>query len=77
MIHEMEINVDYGLFLKTRRKAKGLTQQQVSEKAGYHITSISRWERGEQFPRMDELENLLEVLDAELVIRDKGKCSRI
>lgn len=72
MTHELNISVDLALYLKTKRKVKKLTQDQLANKAGYHTTTIGRWERGEQFPRMDELENVLEVLGAELVIREKG-----
>lgn len=72
MIYELSVRGNLGSFLKTKREIKKLTQSQLGEKTGYHTTSIGRWERGEQFPTTDELENLLEVLDAELVIRDRA-----
>ena len=38
-----------------QRKAKGLTQAQVADALGVTKGAVSRWESGENFPRVDKL----------------------
>lgn len=54
---------DIGLNLKDLRKAKGLTQKELSEKTGIPLTDIQLFERGagKYFPTEDELLRLSEV----------------
>jgi len=44
-------NSDLGSWLKATRKGAGLTQRQVAEKLGAPISSVSRWERGQNCPQ--------------------------
>ena len=53
-----------GGFLKTLRKEKQLTQEQLAEKLGVSNRSVSRWENGVNMPDFDlviELANLYDV----------------
>ena len=52
-----------GLFIAYRRKQKGLTQKDLSEKIGVTDKAVSRWETGRGFPDVSLLEALAEVLD--------------
>ena len=51
-----------GKRIKTLRQAKGLTQVQLAEAAGYDPVTISRFERGEYAPGLDALEILSRIL---------------
>ncbi|WP_426778805.1 helix-turn-helix domain-containing protein [Pseudomonas aeruginosa] len=52
-----------GKRIKALRQAKGLTQVQLAEAAGYDPVTISRFERGEYAPGLDALETLGQVLE--------------
>lgn len=54
------------------RSLKGLTQQQLADAANVNRVSIARLEKGIYNASMDVLERILNVLDAELMIRDKA-----
>lgn len=54
------------------RSLKGLTQQQLADAANVNRVSIARLEKGIYNASMDVLERILNVLDAELTIRDKA-----
>ena len=43
------------LTLRAARVNAGLTQQQVFEKTGYARSTLTRWEKGETLPRMNDL----------------------
>jgi transcriptional regulator with XRE-family HTH domain len=45
------------------RKAANLTQEQVSERSGIHVTEVSRIERGLRDPRMTTLIRMARALD--------------
>ncbi len=45
------------------RKLKGLTQQELSAQIGINLQSLSKIERGINYPTFDTLEKLTEVLD--------------
>jgi transcriptional regulator with XRE-family HTH domain len=51
-----------GKNIKKAREKAGLTQEQVAEKAGIHVSYVSRIERGKVNPSYDILENLAKVL---------------
>ncbi|WP_083280334.1 helix-turn-helix domain-containing protein [Pseudomonas citronellolis] len=53
-----------GKKIKALRQAKGLTQVELAEAAGYDPITISRFERGEYAPGLDALETLGQVFDA-------------
>jgi len=45
------------------RKLKGLTQQELSEQIGINLQSLSKIERGINYPTFDTLQKLTEILD--------------
>lgn len=53
-----------GRRIKALRQARGLTQAQLAEAAGYEAITISRFERGEYAPGLDTLETLSHVFEA-------------
>lgn len=66
------------------RKAKGLTQQELSERLNVTPQAVSKWERGETLPDIETLINLANVLETttdnilmggEKVLHFKGKIS--
>ncbi|MBR3514947.1 MAG: helix-turn-helix transcriptional regulator, partial [Lachnospiraceae bacterium] len=42
--------IKIGTFLKTLRKEKNLTQEQLAEKLGVSNRTVSRWETGTNMP---------------------------
>lgn len=48
--------------LRPRRKAAGMTLQDVAEAMGCSINAVALWERGESLPTVDRLPKLAEVL---------------
>jgi transcriptional regulator with XRE-family HTH domain len=61
-----------GAALKARRKARGLTQAALAERAGAAQSSISEIETGVVVPGLDTYLRLLEVLDADLSVADRA-----
>lgn len=55
-----------GAFIATNRKKKGLTQEQLGEKLGVSIKTISRWENGNYMPDLSLLEPLSKELEISL-----------
>ncbi len=53
----------FGQRLKSIRLAKGLTQEELAEKAGLHATYIGIIERGKQGASLDTIEKLATALD--------------
>ncbi len=51
-----------GKNVKKARENAGLTQEKLAEKAGIHVSYVSRIERGVVNPSFDILENLAKVL---------------
>lgn len=51
-----------GKNIKKARKKTGLTQEQVAEKAGIHVSYVSRIERGKVNPSYEILESLAKIL---------------
>lgn len=47
--------------LKAARVNAGLTQQQVLQATGIARSTLKRWERGETFPKVNELAVLCEL----------------
>lgn len=75
----MEIGRVFGIELRRRRKAAGLTQQDLAEKAGLHRTYISLVERGLRIPTLDAVFRLgtaLNVLPSVLLQGVEGQTSR-
>ena len=51
-----------GLFIKTVRKEKGLTQKQLADKIGISDKTVSKWERGCGLPEVSLWKDLSTVL---------------
>ena len=51
--------------VSTKRKAKNITQQELSDKVGINRALLSRLEQQDFMPSIPQLENLAEVLDFE------------
>ena len=66
-----------GIRLKTHRKAKKLTQQQVADAIGVSKTSVIYWEKDENLPKYDSLTALGKVLGvtAEYLLHGKGEAN--
>ena len=52
----------FGVLLKSHRRASGLTQQELAERAGYSVVYISMLERGERRPQTATLDALSAAL---------------
>jgi transcriptional regulator with XRE-family HTH domain len=48
----------FGLIVKRRREAAGLTQEELADRAGLHRTYISLLERGMRVPTLDVVRKL-------------------
>lgn len=55
-----------GKFIQERRKAKKLTQEELSEKLGVNNRSVSRWENGKCMPDLSILKQLSKELDVSI-----------
>jgi transcriptional regulator with XRE-family HTH domain len=51
-----------GQLIKTSRKARGYTQQEVANQTGYSRRTIQSWENGEHEPRDSCVEDILDFL---------------
>lgn len=56
----------FGKRLKKFRKTKGLTQEQLAEKAGLHHTFIGAVERGSKNPSLESIAKIAEALGISL-----------
>lgn len=61
------ISAEFGLYLKRLRVAKGLTQQQLAEKADLSIGFLGSVERGEKSPTLESLQKIASAMDMTLV----------
>lgn len=52
--------------IKTQRRLKNLTQQQLSELINKNIRTIQKYEKGETTPSMDVLKDIANVLDIDI-----------
>lgn len=52
--------------LKERRKAAGLTQQQLANRMGVHLKTEQNWEQGIVSPTLETLLQLCDVLDCDM-----------
>ena len=48
--------------IREARIKKGLTQQQLANKMGVTVTTVSRWETGRSKPKMYDLKRLWRIL---------------
>ena len=61
-MQEATQTLSFGLLLKRYRRAAGLTQEMLAERAGYSTTYLSKLERGERIPLTFTLSALAEAL---------------
>ena len=52
-----------GRFIVEKRKALGLTQQQLAAKLNVSFQAVSKWENGTAFPNIEILKELATVLE--------------
>ncbi len=66
----MDVPVEFGARVKRLRDAAGLSQEQLGELCGMHLSAVSRLERGLRDPRLTTIARVagaLEVTPAELI----------
>lgn len=66
---------DFGNFISTLRKEKGLTQKELAEMLDVTDKAISRWETAKNYPDIETLEKLAHSLDVS--ISELLECRRI
>ncbi len=64
LLHSQPMTV--GDCIKAKRKARKLTLAQVAEAAGWHKTTVLRYETGALRPRTDDLEALARIFRCEV-----------
>ena len=52
---------EFGKYLFSLRKHAGLSQEELAEKVGVHINTISQWENGVYIPKTPKLKKLAEA----------------
>ena len=62
-----EIKREFGLRVRTLRKKKGLTQEQLADAVGKTVDTISNIERGVSSTRIDTAARLADALGVQLV----------
>lgn len=70
------ITMDFASRLAAARKERALTQQDLADRTGVHVTQIRRYEAGTGAPTLDVLRNLaiaLHVSTDSLVFADKDR----
>ncbi|HEX5762019.1 MAG TPA: helix-turn-helix transcriptional regulator [Solirubrobacterales bacterium] len=53
----------FGSKLREARERLGLTQEEVAQRSGVHVTEISRMEAGKRDPKISTLRRLAEALE--------------
>ena len=56
----------FGAFIQKNRKAKGYTQQELADKLGITLKSVSYFECGLTYPSQENIFKLAEILDMSL-----------
>lgn len=56
-------SIKVGNFIMNKRKALGLTQQQLADKLNVSFQAISKWENGTRYPHIEILKDLATALD--------------
>ena len=52
----------FGVVMKSLRALRGWTQEEVAERAGVTIATVSNWENAVHSPRLDELPSIAAAL---------------
>lgn len=61
--------VEFGEFIRKRRKSMGLNQTELGNMFQLHQHTISEYELGHSFPYLDTAEYMIKRLGGELVIK--------
>ena len=62
--------------LRRLRKAQGLTQGELAEKAGVSINTIVRYETDKNSPKLELLEGIFKVLEASVPLEEMNQYER-
>ena len=62
--------------LRRLRKAQGLTQGELAEKAGVSINTIVRYETGKNSPKLELLEDIFKVLETSVSPEEMNQYER-
>lgn len=65
-MNEPSISILFGLAVRRKRIAAGITQEKLAEHAGLHPTYISMIERGVRNPTLDTSDRIASVLKVSL-----------
>ena len=67
-----------GLFIRDRRLALGLTQQQLAQRVGITDKAVSKWERSVSYPDITLLRELAAALEVSVteLLAGEGASSR-
>ena len=65
-----------GKKLRRLRKAQGLTQGELAEKASVSISTIVRYETGKNSPKLELLEDIFKALEASVSLEEMNQCER-
>lgn len=60
-----------GESIRDLRNAKGLSVTELADLSGIHRSMISRWERGERVPSVENYNKVMTALGAELTVVEK------
>lgn len=53
----------FGVKLREARERLGLTQEEVAQRSGVHVTEVSRMETGKRDPKISTLRRLAEAVE--------------
>lgn len=59
--------IKIGKYIAGKRKELGMTQRQLAEKLGMSDKSVSKWERGMNYPDISRLEAISQALDCTII----------
>lgn len=73
-------STDLGSAVKRMRKTKGMTRIEVSDAVGISESHLKKIENGDRKPRLETYQKILEILEADVIIRSadgtvKGDCA--
>lgn len=77
MLKTKRIAMKFAERLKTLRKKKGLSQQDLADKIGVHFTQVSRYERGDFKPNTDAMNKIAKALDTTVDFLMNGTASEV
>lgn len=71
MIRKIVIEDDIGSLIKSLRKDRDMTLEELSRRSGVSPSALSRFERNKRTPTLKSFDAVLSALDASLVIENK------